>query len=151
MDKIFNQMNNNCLSTSSKKVSCVYTELLQWEIDRLLAVPYNLQTKEECRTVIKYLNIILVEVVLKRNFDMEKDQLLRPLNLQCEKYLGRSPLVSRKLRDKSSIIFNNRTLQGERFLNSYIGSFGIFYFFSINILAQIFMYLFIMRVYLFLA
>lgn len=55
INKILSQMNNNRLSTNSKKVS-VDRDALQLEADKLLAAPSNLEIREDGRIYIKSLN-----------------------------------------------------------------------------------------------
>lgn len=112
--QILNQMNNNRLSTSSLKAEIVPREVLQSEIDKLLGAPSNLEVKEDGRIFIKSLNKYYssrgnIQVQLKD----EKGLVIETFEslAECGRYLSISPLiVSRRLKDKSPLIFKERTL-----------------------------------------
>jgi len=107
-------MNNNRLSTNPKRAEPVSRELLQSHIDKLLAAPSNLEIREDGRILIKSLNKyysnrgnILVQLKDQQGSIIDTFGSL----VECARYLSISPLtVSKKLKDNTTIIFNNRTL-----------------------------------------
>ena len=115
INKILNQMNNNRLSTSPKNLEIVPRELLQSEIQKLLAAPSNLEVKDDGSIWIKSLNKyyssrgkIQVELLNEQGLVIETFESLKKM---CWIFINLSFGSSRRLKKKILYFtFNNKTL-----------------------------------------
>jgi NADH-ubiquinone oxidoreductase chain 5 len=111
--KILNQMNNNRLSTNSKKVEVDGT-LLQLEIKKLLAAPSNLEIKQDGRIFIKSLNKYYSDrSSVSVELHDEKGLVVNTFGsiADCAKFLSISPSIAgKRLLNKEPVLFNNKLL-----------------------------------------
>ena len=113
IQKILSQMNNNRLSTNSKKVS-VDRGALQLEVDKILAAPSNLEVREDGRIFIKSLNKyysdrsnVSVELLTENGLVVNTFESLA----DCAKFLSISPSTAgRKLLKKEPVLLGDKLL-----------------------------------------